>query len=297
MGNLKKLEMYTIEDVNVFCDGLDHPECVAVHPDGTVWAGGEGGQIYQMSADGRKLNEVCNTKGFILGIAFSPDLTWMAICDLKNHCIWKLDLSSNALTMLASVVNGVQIQIPNYPVFDDNGNLYVSDSGGFRSVTGRIYRFDKSGRGEAWHPGPFDFPNGMALSADQKCLYVACTWLPGVERIEIGADGAAKNREVHVVIPKTCPDGLAIDEEGNVYISCYAPNRIYVLKKNESLETLIDDWESHTLCNPTNMAFGGEQFNELYFANLGRWHIGKLNLKVKGLKLACHKISMVDDRV
>ena len=35
MGDFKKLEMYTIDDVNIFCDGLDHPECVAVHPDGT----------------------------------------------------------------------------------------------------------------------------------------------------------------------------------------------------------------------------------------------------------------------
>jgi hypothetical protein len=28
-----------------FASGLDHPECVAVHPDGSVSAGGEAGQI------------------------------------------------------------------------------------------------------------------------------------------------------------------------------------------------------------------------------------------------------------
>ena len=32
---------------------LDHPECIAVHPDGSVWAGGEAGQIYKISADGK----------------------------------------------------------------------------------------------------------------------------------------------------------------------------------------------------------------------------------------------------
>ena len=281
--------MYTIADVDIFCDGLDHPECVAVHPDGTIWAGGEGGQIYRISPDGRKLTEICNTKGFILGIAFSPDLNWMAICDLKNHCIWKLHLKSNNLEMLSSVVHGVQVSIPNYPVFDDQGNLYVSDSGGFRSVCGRIYRFDNHGRGVVWHPGPFNFPNGMALSADRKYLYVACTWLPGVERIEIGGDGAAINREVYVEIPKTCPDGLALDEDGTLYVSCYAPNRIYTVKKKNAIRILLDDWESHTLCNPTNMAFGGEKFEELFFANLGRWHIGKISLKTKGLKLPCHR--------
>ena len=43
----------SIEDVSIFADGLDHPECVAVHPDGSVWAGGEGGQIYKISEDGK----------------------------------------------------------------------------------------------------------------------------------------------------------------------------------------------------------------------------------------------------
>ena len=32
--------------VEVYSAGLDHPECVAIAPDGRVWAGGEAGQIY-----------------------------------------------------------------------------------------------------------------------------------------------------------------------------------------------------------------------------------------------------------
>ncbi|MFM8485773.1 MAG: hypothetical protein ACKOCH_05525, partial [Bacteroidota bacterium] len=55
-----------------FASGLDHPECVAVHPDGSVWAGGEAGQIYRISPDGRVVEEVANTGGFVLGLAFSP---------------------------------------------------------------------------------------------------------------------------------------------------------------------------------------------------------------------------------
>ena len=38
----------------VFAEGLDHPECVAVHPDGTIWAGGEAGQIYRISSEERQ---------------------------------------------------------------------------------------------------------------------------------------------------------------------------------------------------------------------------------------------------
>ena len=51
----------------------------------------------------------------------------------------------------------------------------------------------------------------------------------------------------------------------------------------------LDDWFSHTLSNPTNIAFGGPKFNELFAANLGRWHLTRIDLRRRGSPLACHK--------
>ncbi|GAA4050786.1 SMP-30/gluconolactonase/LRE family protein [Nonomuraea soli] len=52
---------------------LDHPECVAVQPgDGSVWCGGEAGQLYRIAPDGSSCEQVASTGGFVLGIAFSP---------------------------------------------------------------------------------------------------------------------------------------------------------------------------------------------------------------------------------
>jgi gluconolactonase len=279
----------TINDIEIFADGLDHPECIAVHPDGCVWAGGEAGQIYKISADGKIIDEVNNTKGFILGIAFSPDASWLAICDLKNKCIWKLDIKTNQLTKFATGADGINFNIPNYISFTKNGKLFVSESGAFRQITGKIFCLDENGNGTIWHHGPFNFANGLALDADEKFLYVVCTWLPGVERIAINEDGTAGNREVFCMLPETCPDGITFDAEENLYVGCYAPSRIYKVNKNKEVEILVDDWEAHTISNPTNLAFGGKNFNELFTANLGRWHVSKINLDVKGLKLACHK--------
>ena len=280
--------MLFIESVEIFADGLDHPECVAVHPDGSVWAGGEAGQLYRITADGKQIEEMGATGGFILGIAFSPDASWMAVCDLKHSCVWKFLIKERKWERLAGTVEGVPISIPNYPVFDKEGNLYVSDSGAFRTVTGRIYKFDLTGKGGVWHGGRFSFANGMALDAAQQYLYVVCTWLPGVERIRILPDGSAGEREVFITLPQTCPDGIAFDEEGNLYVACYAPNRIYRVSPDKTVTTLIDDWESHTLCNPTNIAFGGESLKDLFVAGLGRWHIGKIRMPVSGMKLASH---------
>lgn len=118
----------TINDITIFADGLDHPECVAVHPDGTVWAGGEAGQVYRISADGKFIEEVTNTGGFVLGISFSPDASWLAICDLKKKCVWKYDLHTKLLSVFSDGSSRKFIT-PNYSVFDEQGNLYVSDSG------------------------------------------------------------------------------------------------------------------------------------------------------------------------
>ena len=274
-----------IDDITIFCDGLDHPECVAVHSDGSIWAGGEGGQVYRISPDGKDVKEVVNTGGFVLGIAFSPHEEWLAICDLKKKCIWRYDLQTDQLSQLATEVNGSPIRIPNFPVFDSKGALYVSDSGAFREVSGAIYKFDSKGKRDVWHPGPFNFCNGMALSADQKKLYVVCSFLPGVEQIAINEDGAAGERSVLLHLPQTCPDGIAIDTEGNIFISCYAPTTIYQLSPGGALTTLVHDWEAHTICNPTNMAFGGAGNKQLFIANLGRWHIARMDMDVPGLPL------------
>jgi len=101
-----------LEKAVVFADGLDHPECVAVHPDGTLWAGGEAGQIYRISPDGSEVEEVANTGGFILGIAFNPGAEWMVICDLGLKCLWKLDLGSMQLEKFSDGADGHRFNIP-----------------------------------------------------------------------------------------------------------------------------------------------------------------------------------------
>lgn len=265
----------SINDIEIFADGLDHPECVAVHPDGSVWAGGEAGQIYKISADGKSIQEITNTGGFNLGVAFSPDASWLAVCDLKNKCLWKYEIQSGSLTVFSDGSER-KFLTPNYAVFDSSGNIYVSDSGNFRQVNGCIYKFDLKGEGVIWHEGPFSFANGMALSPDQKSLYVVCTWLPGVESIEINDDGSAGMRKIIAQFSETCPDGIVIDKN-DIYVSCYAPNTIYKIS-NGKTETLVYDWESHTICNPTNMALRITNKKELFIANLGRWHISKIEL-------------------
>lgn len=281
----------SIKRASVFCEGLDHPEGIAVHPDGSVWAGGEAGQIYRISPDGKRLDEVASTGGFNLGIAFSPGAAWLAVCDLANKCLWRLNPKTGRLRRFADQAGRHRIAIPNHLAFARDGTLYVADSGTFRKVNGKILSFnaDHTGRGKVWHSGPFNFANGITIDNTNEAVYVVCTWLPGVERVAVKPDGSAGQRSVYVKLPKSLPDGLAFDARGNLYVSCYTPNRIYKIAPDRKAGVLIEDWEAHTLCNPTNVAFGGPDFRDLFTTNLGRWHITRIDLRIKGTPLSSHR--------
>jgi gluconolactonase len=272
----------------VFAEGLDHPECVAVHPDGSVWCGGEAGQIYRIDPSGTQVEQVASTGGFVLGIAFSPDARWMAVCDIRHQAVLRLNLDSGTMDTLLESVADWRLKIPNYPVFTRAGDLFISDSGEFGKNLGRIFRVAANGRAEFWAGGELAFANGLALDPEEKHLYVVESFLPGICRYPILSDGRAGARELFAANLREVPDGLAFDRAGNLYCSCYAPSRIYRLSPDGAAAIFAEDVTCHALSNCTNLAFGGPGFRTLFAANLGRWHITAMDTDTEGAPLACH---------
>ena len=111
------------------------------------------------------------------------------------------------------------------------------------------------------------------------------TRLPGVSRIQILDDGSAGKREVVATLPDHMPDGVQFDEDGVLYITMYAPDRIFRLLPNGRTELLVEDITHETLSSPTNIVFGGEDRRMLLMASLGRWQITALQMEVPGLPL------------
>lgn len=259
----------------VFHDGtltsprLDHPECVAVHPDGSVWCGGERGQIFRISADGTRLDEVASTGGFVLGVAFGPDGLLYA-CDLAHRAVFTVDTAGGAVEKLTD--GGPRPFVtPNFAAVAGDGAVYVSDSNTRGEPGGGVYRFAPDGSGGLWSAAPLDFANGLALAPDGSSVYVVESFLPGVSRIPIGQDGEAGPPRRVLSLPGTVPDGIAFGPDGLLYIGCYEPSQ--VLRADLAtgvLETVLADPTAHLLCHPTNLAFRGD---ELFTSNLGRWHV------------------------
>ena len=274
---------FDISQVSTFVDDLDHPEGLAFAADGYLWAGGERGQVYRISPDGAQVQVLAETGGFSLGMAFDTAGNCF-VCNHRLPAMVKVT-PAGAWSLFADEVEGRKIRVPNYPVFDPHGNLYVSDSGDWYGNNGVIYRFQPDGRGEIFHPGPFNFTNGLAIDARGEYLYVVESCTDSVSRIALKRDGTAGARDVFARGVWHIPDGLAFDSEGTLYITCYASNRIYTADAAGNLSVLVEDPDYTPLAHPTNCAFGGPKFDELYISNLGRWHISRLPLGVTGQPL------------
>jgi len=263
---------------------FDHPEAVAVGPDGLVHAGGEAGQLYRFDLLVGPCTLVAQVPGgFLLGMAHDAAGNTYA-CDERLACVHRIS-PAGEVTRYSAGLPDQPMRLPNYPVFDDAGNLYVSDSGGFGAQDGWIWRIGPDGQATIWDRSANGFPNGMCLSADGRWLIVAESSPPCITRVAINADGSAGKREVLVALPRTVPDGVALDEAGNLYISHYNPNLIQRLSPDGTLVTLIDDWQQLQLVAPTNIAFGGPDRKTLVIASLCGWSIHTAQMPVPGLRL------------
>jgi len=271
-----------IEQFEIFATGLDHPECCAFDRDGNLWAGGEAGQIYRIDSAGR-VDTIANVGGFCCGVAFTPDDRELFAC-VSGSGIVRFSKNGEH-SVFATHAGDHKIVAPNYLLFDKRGQLYVTDSGNWMKRNGFVLRFNADGQGEIV-AGPFGYANGMALSADGRQLYLVESDSDSVMRFEIGANDRLSEPQMYATEIGRFPDGLALDADGNLYVCCYASDEIWRVAPNGEQSLLAHDRWGIRLGRPTNLAFGGAAFDEIYVANLARFTITRAKIGVQGQKLA-----------
>ncbi len=270
--------------ISDYVHGLDHPEGIAWGMDGYIYAGGEAGQVYRIDPANPEAKVFANTGGFLLGLALDSSHNIYA-CDAGQAVVQRIT-PEGRVTTYSSGCPGEQMILPNYPAFDRQGNLYVCDSGKWKDDNGKIFKIRPGGETEVWCRELTEFPNGLALSADEAYLYVAMSLnTPRVSRVAIGPDGSAGAVETVVEMPETVPDGLAFDTAGNLYVSCYRPDTIYRYTPKGKLEVLAEDYEGTAMAAPTNVAFCGKDLDMFLSTNIGRWHLSRYDLDATGVPL------------
>ncbi|HWB52979.1 MAG TPA: SMP-30/gluconolactonase/LRE family protein, partial [Tepidisphaeraceae bacterium] len=174
---------------------------------------------------------------------------------------------------------------PNFGVFNSRGDYYVTDSGNWGKKNGALLRFDVAGKGEKI-AGPFGYANGLALSADERKLYMVESDFNRVWRFELDENGNVTKQGVFAENVGRMPDGLALDERQNVYASCYASDEIWRISPSGEMALFAWDPWAILLSRPTNMAFDPNDPEMMYVANLGRTSVTRARVGVRGQRLA-----------
>jgi gluconolactonase len=271
-----------LEKFEMFAEGLDHPEGLAFDVDGNLWAGGELGQIYKINRKGN-VRTVATLGGFNLGLTFSRQQD-LFVCNFKLGALIQLDRSGKTIRSWERA-GRYRLRSPNFSVFDGGGNLYFSDSGEFKKNDGFLFVLRPTGKIEQLLD-QLSFPNGLSLSADERTLYVVQSTKDNVLAVPILKSGSIGKPRVYASGLHHVPDGAALDANGNLYVTCYASHNVYRVSPNGTVSLFAYDPEGTMIASPTNVAFGGANFDEMYFANLSRWHICRARVGIRGQLLA-----------
>lgn len=262
-------------------DGLDHPEGIAWGTDGSVYAGGEAGQIYRVDAG--SFAQFASTDGFLYGVTLDADGNVFG-CDFGRAEVVRVTPSGE----VSSYSKGTRerpMRVPNFAAFDDAGNLYVTDSGEWRGDDGLIFRIAPDGDTSVWAEDARGFPNGCCLSADGDALLVVETTARRVVRFPILPDGSAGPMENVVDLPGSLPDGIALSVDGTMFVGCYRPDRIWVIPTDGPPEILAEDPDGVTFNQPVGIAFIGPELDRLCVSNLGGWSLVAGAVGTTGLPL------------
>lgn len=266
-------------------------EGVSVAPDGMVYFSEitfsnkaidnkgaiEAGHIWKFDPTTGKTTIFRSPSGMSNGIKFdaSGNMIVAEGADYGGRRVTRTDMKTGKSYIIAGKFEGRPLNAPNDITIDEQGRIYFSDPRylGHESIDQpvmAVYRIDLDG---SVHRVITDAgkPNGVAVSPDQKTLYVVSNHngTTGLERLpadvpvrkgnmalmayDLAADGSAKYRKTLVdYAPFDGPDGLTVDRQGNLYVAVRAENRpgIYVYspdgKELAYIKTEL----------PTNVGFG-----------------------------------------
>lgn len=207
----------------------------------------------------------------------------LLVTDYRNG-LMAVDVGRGTVRPFLDRRNSERFKGVNDLVFDRHGNLYFTDQGqtGLHDPTGRLYRLRPDGRLDLLlHNVPS--PNGVALSPDERVLYLAVTRGNQVWRVPLLDDGSvSKVSPFFTSYGPSGPDGLAVDEAGRVIVANPGLGYAWVLNHRAEPETVLRSCAGLSL---TNIAFGGPDRKTLYCTESVTGSVLRATLETAGLPI------------
>ncbi|RYF60804.1 MAG: SMP-30/gluconolactonase/LRE family protein [Comamonadaceae bacterium] len=174
---------------------------------------------------------------------------------------------------------------PNDLCFGPDGRLYVTDPLTDKALTepvlGRVVACDvDTGKWEVVVEDRL-FPNGLAFDSSGEVLYLAQTYQKLIERFRFDA-GQLTSEGTFCNLTNGRPDGIAVDQEGKLWICTPGTGGIEVFTKDGRFDRRIELGEGTMT---TNLCFGGADMHNLYVSASARSSVWTLRADAPGLAL------------
>jgi gluconolactonase len=219
--------------------------------------------------EGGKIERVWHQDGCgANGLAQVPE--GLMVACYENGTFVTIKLDGTLLEILRRDVSGAPFLAPNDLALDHKGGIYFTGSGG-NGTLGEVYY--RAGHGPVIPVAKdIQFANGLAVSPDGKLLYVAETRTAIILRYEIRPDGSLGPRETFVDLKgvlrqggqrRYTPDGVRIDEGGNLFIALYDGGGYAIVEPDGRLFGQIDVPGTHH----TNLAISPSA-SEIYLTSV-----------------------------
>jgi sugar lactone lactonase YvrE len=110
--------------------------------------------------------------------------------------------------------------------------------------------------------------NGLAWGRDGRTLYYIDTPLHRVDAFDVEPDsGALSNRRVVAKVEGGGPDGMAIDDDGNLWVAVWGGRRVEVIEPVTGRQVAVVHLPT---TNVSSVAFGGPSLDQLYITTARR---------------------------
>ncbi|HEY4372850.1 MAG TPA: SMP-30/gluconolactonase/LRE family protein [Burkholderiales bacterium] len=238
----------------------------------------------------------------------TPDGKWNTFAQwdgepngLKIHKDGRLFVADHALGLLSFDPKTAKMETilnrPNHEgfkglndlIFNAAGDVFFTDQGqsSMDDPTGRVWRLRATGELDLLYKGVAG-PNGILLNKEENLLYVAATRTNNILVIPLlpKYQGVGKvGMFIQLSGSPTGPDGMALDEEGNLFIVHAGFGRVWGFSKYGEPIWCI---KSCAGMRTTNIAFGGPDNKTLFITEAEQGVILKAQLPVAGKRMYSH---------
>jgi sugar lactone lactonase YvrE len=217
--------------------------------------------IYQLSADD-EITVFRKPSHFANGLAVDQKGRLLA-AESGTRQVTRTE-ADGTVTSIAARFEGARLTQPNDITVRSDGSIYFTDpafgdAGAQAELDFRgVFRIAPDGSVTAQYRGEAsETPNGVAFSPDESLLYVSDYAANLVRVFDVASDGTLSEPRTFAEVAG--PDGMAVDEAGNLYVASY---------NGSALQVFTPDGEDAGTINmpasPSNCAFGGTDGSTLY---------------------------------